>query len=235
MTFIQKHSHDFPVRLLCKTAKVSVAGFYAWKRRPPSQRSSANDKLADVLQKIHSASRGTYGRPRLHRALNAAGYGCSPERVRRLMLKHGIASKHRRKYRATTNSRHDLPVADNLVKRDFSAKAPNRLWVADTTFIATSEGWLYLAAILDVYSRTIVGWSMGATNDRHLVIRALDMAVARRHVEAGLVHHSDRGSTYASGDHQRRLISQGMVCSMSRKGDCWDSDMLWHWWCREAA
>jgi putative transposase len=226
MRFIEELSAAYPVRLLCKVANVSVSGFYAWRDRSPSQREARNAELLAATRAIHVASRGTYGRPRLRRALLADGWQCSSERLRRIMVKHGITSKHRRKYRATTNSRHNMPVAENLVQRRFVADAPNRLWVADTTFIATQEGWLYLAAILDVFSRVIVGWSMSNANDRHLVVRALDMGIQRRQVFNGLVHHSDRGSTYASADYQKTLKGKGVVCSMSRKGDCWDNGMM---------
>lgn len=226
MMFIDKHVCEYPLRLLCKVAKISRSGFYAWKRRSPTQQQRANAELLDILRAIHKASRGTYGRPRLLRALRSKGYECSSERLRRLMLKNGIASKHRRKYRATTNSKHKMPVADNLLKRDFTAETVDRVWVADTTFIATNEGWMYLAAILDVFSRTIVGWAMGNDNSRHLCLHALDMATARRTINAGLIHHSDRGSTYASGDYQERLKNWHMVCSMSAKGDCWDNAMM---------
>lgn len=226
MMFIDKHVCEYPLRLLCKVAKLSRSGFYAWKRRSPTQQQRANAELLDTVRAIHKASRGTYGRPRLLRALRNRGYECSSERLRRLMLRDGIASKHRRKYRATTNSKHKMPVAENLLKRDFTAESVDRVWVADTTFIATKEGWMYLAAILDVFSRTIVGWAMGNENSRHLCLRALDMATARRTTKAGLIHHSDRGSTYASGDYQKRLKNWRMVCSMSAKGDCWDNAMM---------
>ncbi len=226
MMFINKHIRECPLRLLCKVAKVSRSGYYAWKRRSPTQQQHVNAELLVSLRAIHTASRGTYGRPRLLRALRREGFECSSERLRRLMLKNGIASKHRRKYRATTNSKHSFPIADNMLKRNFTAIASNSVWVADTTFIATKEGWMYLAAILDVFSRSIVGWAMGNENSRHLCLRALDMATSRRKVEKGLVHHADRGSTYASHDYQRRLNSWGMVCSMSAKGDCWDNAMM---------
>lgn len=225
MNFVAKLSREYPVRLLCEIANVSVAGFYAYRARDPN-RKCRNADLLEAVKTLHNASRGTYGRPRLLRALRADGWECSSERLRRLMLKHGIASKHRRKYRATTNSKHGMPIAENLVQRNFTAMAANKLWVADTTFISTTEGWLYLAAILDVFSRAIVGWSMGPHNDRLLVLRALEAAITKRTTERGLVHHSDRGSTYASEDYQKALKAHGMVCSMSRKGDCWDNGMM---------
>jgi transposase InsO family protein len=226
MMFIDEHVREYPLRLLCKVAKVSRSGYYGWKSRSPTQQQRANSELLEVVRAIHASSRGTYGRPRLLRALRRQGLECSSERLRRLMLKNGISSKHRRKYRATTNSQHRLPVADNLVKRNFTAERPNRLWVADTTFIATREGWAYLAAILDVFSRSIVGWAIGNENSRHLCLRALDMATARRSIVKGLIHHSDQGSTYASGDYQKGLAGRGIICSMSAKGDCWDNAMM---------
>ena len=189
-------------------------------------RQRSNNALLAQVHSIHRKSRQTYGRPRLHRALAAAGIKCSPERLRRMMVKHGIFSKHRRKYRMATPSRHRFAVANNLLARCFYAAARDRIWVADTTFIATREGWLYLAAIVDVYSRKVVGWSMGRHNDRHLVCAALRMAITHRRPSPGLMHHSDRGSTYASEDYQCVLKSNGLRCSMSRRGDCYDNSLM---------
>jgi transposase InsO family protein len=205
---------------------VSISGFYAWCKRPAvSQRSSANEQLLVHVKAIHEASRGTYGRPRLLHALRAANKRCSSERLRRLMLQHDIKSTHRRKYRVTTNSKHNMPIKKNILQRNFTAAAVNLVWVADTTFLATLQGWLYLAVIIDVSSRVVVGWSTSRYNATPLTLEALKMAVGRRKIAPGLVHHSDQGSTYASHAYQDALQSQGITCSMSRKGDCWDNAM----------
>jgi transposase InsO family protein len=155
--------------------------------------------------------------------LNEAGFACGENRVARLMQLHGICSRRKRKYRATTDSKHSFPVAPNLLSRQFAVDRPNAVWVSDITYIRTSEGWLYLAAIVDLYSRMVVGWSMGNRINGQLTLNALKQAIGRRHPRPGLVHHSDRGRQYAAGDYQNLLRDNKMVCSMSRKGDCWDN------------
>jgi transposase InsO family protein len=221
--FIAAEKAWAPVVVLCKVLEVSRSGFYAWERRVPSARSREDAKLRVHIAAIHERSRGTYGSPRVHAELRALGLGASRKRVARLMRELGIASRRKRRFKATTDSRHDLPVAENVLDRKFDADAPNVAWVTDITYVWTSEGWLYLAAILDLFSRRVVGFAMSERIDRELVLEALRVAAGRRAPNAGLVHHSDRGSQYASNDYQAALDELGVVCSMSRKGNCWDN------------
>jgi len=221
--FILEEKANFPVSLMCHVLLVSRSGFYAWLKRPKSRRAIANERLAVEAAAIHRESRGTYGSPRVHAELVARGQDIGRKRVERVMRENGIKVQLRRKFRATTDSEHALPVAPNLLERDFTASAPNEAWVTDITYVATEEGWLYLAAILDLFSRRVVGWAMGERLTRDLTLNALDMALTHRRPEAGLLHHSDRGCQYASADYQRALRQRGLVCSMSRKGDCWDN------------
>jgi putative transposase len=180
-------------------------------------------RLLVEIKAIHQAKLGVYGSPRIHAELKSQGQCHGLKRVARLMRENDIRARQKRKFKVTTDSKHSHPVAPNLLRRDFEATAPNQKWVADITFIPTREGWLYLAAILDLYSRTVVGWSMASRMPRRLVLNALDMAVGRRLPGPGLLHHSDRGSQYACRDYQKALQAHGMICSMSRKGDCWDN------------
>lgn len=221
--FIREEKASFPVSLMCHVLEVSRSGFYAWLKRPRSKRSVEDERLALEAAAIHQESRGTYGSPRVHAELVARGHDVGVKRVERVMRENSIKVTLRRRFRTTTNSDHALPVAPNLLERDFSADAPNKVWVTGITYIATEEGWLFLAAILDLYSRRVVGWAMGERLTRQLTLDALDMALTHRRPEAGLLHHSDRGCQYASADYQRALRQRGLVCSMSRKGDCWDN------------
>ncbi len=208
---------------MCQIFEVSRSGYYAWLKRPESKRAASNKKLLEEIRKMHKKHRYTYGSPRLTIALKEAGIACSRNRVARLMRENGIYAKTKRKFKATTDSRHNYPVAENLVNQNFSVDRPNKLWVADITYIPTDEGWLYLAAILDLFNRKIVGWAMDKTMTRQLVLKALRQAVGRERPPAGLVHHSDRGSQYASYEYQQALKDYMMVCSMSRKGNCFDN------------
>lgn len=192
--FIQQQTAAFAIVILCRVLGVSRSGYYAWLKRPPSERERANQALTVVIQTAYARSRRTYGAPRLHVDLKAAGYGCSRKRVARLMRACGLVARRRRRYQTTTNSKHDYPVAPNVLARAFSAVRPNEKWLTDITYIATREGWLYLAAVLDVYSRMIVGWAMSATMDHALVEAAFQMAIQRRRPPPRLLHHSDRGS-----------------------------------------
>mgnify|MGYP000911718086 FL=1 len=221
--FVRDHSGQFPVRRICRVLGVPTSAYYAWRGRPESRRVREDRRLLVEIKAIHQAKRETYGSPRVHAELKARGLRLGEKRVARLMRAGGIRAKQKRKFQATTNSKHCHPVAPNLLERDFEASAPDRKWVADITYIPTREGWLYLAAILDLYSRYVVGWSMAGRMNRRLVLDALDMAVGRRRPGPGLLHHSDRGSQYACGDYQEALTAHGMLCSMSRKGDCWDN------------
>jgi putative transposase len=203
--------------------KASPSGFHEWLGRPESHRGRENSRLTDRIKEIFKASDDTYGFRRVHNELRKDGETCSKRRVARLMRTSGLWPKTIKKFRVTTDSKHNLPVADNLLGRQFFSDSPNQVWVSDMTYIWTDEGWLYLAVVLDLFSRGVVGWSMSSRINRELALDALDMAVRRRNPMPGLIHHSDRGSQYASGDYQRALESSGMLCSMSRKGDCWDN------------
>lgn len=221
--FIAAEKATFPVRLLCRTLKVSRAGFYAWHKRPPAARARADERLGLEIATIHAESRQRYGCPRIHAELAARGCRTGRKRVARLMRTRGLAARRRRRFRVTTQSRHRFPIAPNVLARQFERAAPNQAWVTDITYIPTHEGWLYLAVILDLCSRFAVGWAMSERITDDLTLDALAMALARRRPPQGLVHHSDRGSQYASGDYQRLLERHGIVCSMSRRGDCWDN------------
>jgi putative transposase len=221
--FIAVEKAGFPVRLLCRVLGVSRAGFYAWHTRGPSPHAHADERLGLEIAAIHAESRQRYGSPRVHAELGDRGHRVSRKRVARLMRQRGLAGRRRRRFRATTDSRHAFPVAANVLARQFEQAAPDVAWVTDITFIATGEGWLYLAAILDLCSRAVVGWAVSERITRELTLQALDMALLRRRPLHGLLHHSDRGSQYASGDYQTVLADHGIVCSMSRRGNCWDN------------
>jgi putative transposase len=222
--FIDEHRRQWPVRLLCATLGVSTAGYYAWRGRPASARQRRRDALAVEVRAIHAEVKARYGSPRVHAELLARGHDCCVNTVAKLMRDEGIAAKTARKFRpTTTDSGHDLPVAENLLGRQFDPASPNESWVADITYVPTREGWLYLAAVEDLYARRVVGWSMADHMDSRLVVDALEMAVQRRLPGAGLLAHSDRGSQYASDHYQLLLARHGIACSMSRKADCWDN------------
>jgi putative transposase len=221
--FIDEHRSQWPVRLMCRVLRVSPGGFYTWRDRPASARQQRREVLTREIEAIHQEFKERYGSPRIHEELQARGQRCCVNTVAKLMRQRGIAAKGKRKFRCTTDSNHDLPVADNVLYRQFEPVAVNQAWVADITYIPTGEGWLYLAAVEDLYSRQIVGWSMGERMTSRLVADALEMAASRRLPGEGLVAHSDRGSQYASGHYQRLLGRHGITCSMSRRGDCWDN------------
>jgi putative transposase len=222
--FIEDRRADYPVMLLCDVLGVSPAGYYAWRSRPESRRSAANRDLIDDIRRVHRDTRGRYGSPRIHVELKAQGRGASRGRIERLMRRHGIRAimAHPRRVR-TTDSRHDLPIAPNLLNRNFIATAPNQIWLADITYIETDQGWLYLAAIMDLYSRRVVGWAMADHLRAELPLAALRMAISAQRPDAGLIHHSDRGVQYASADYRKLMQSAGLRASMSRKGDCYDN------------
>jgi putative transposase len=221
--FIQTEKAIYPVRVLCRTLLVSCSGFYAWCRRGLSRRAQEDAALKVEIRAAHAASGKRYGSPRIHEDLKDDGQHVGRKRVARLMREEGIEGQRKRRFRVTTDSRHSLPVAANQLNRNFTASAPNKIWVTDITYIWTREGWLYLAAILDLFSRRVVGWSMDSSIDRRLALDALGMALKTRRPEPGLLHHSDRGVQYASADYQSQLRERGIICSMSRKGDCWDN------------
>jgi putative transposase len=210
---------------LCEALEVS-SGYYAWVKRPESTRKQENKQLVELIKVIHQQRRETYGSPRIYLELQEKGINCSENRVARLMKTHQIAAKRKRKFVATTDSKHDLPVAENKLNQEFQASKSNEKWVTDITYVSTKEGWLYLAVVLDLFSRKVVGWSMDASMERGLVIMALKMALQVRKPEKGLLHHSDRGSQYASNDYQKLWGKAGLACSMSRKGNCYDNAVM---------
>jgi len=220
---MQEHEKQFHTAAMCRALRVSRSGYYSWLMRPESNRSRENRRLLAQITDVHKRSRGVYGSPRVHWQLRKAGERCSRGRVARLMRAAGIAAKQQRKYAATTDSRHNLPVATNLLERRFNVAAPNTVWVGDITYIPTHEGWLYLSAVMDLNSRYIAGWSMQERLESDLAVEALRMAYARRKPARGLLHHTDRGSQYASGAYQELLAEYGMKASMSGKGDCYDN------------
>lgn len=222
--FIEDRRADYPVRLMCDVLEVSPAGYYAWRSRPQSRRTAANRELLDDIQQVHRDNHGRYGSPRIHEELKAQGHGASRGRIERLMRHHGIRAIMARPRRVrTTDSRHDLPIAPNLLDRNFIAAAPNRIWLADITYVETDQGWLYLATVMDLYSRKIVGWAMEDHLRTDLPLAALKMAIAAQRPGPGLIHHSDRGVQYASADYRKMLQSAGFRASMSRKGNCYDN------------
>jgi putative transposase len=221
--FVECHRGRWPVRLMCRVLRVSAGGYYDWRGRPASDRMRGSEALVVAIKEVHAEVKARYGSPRVHAELVARGLACCVNTVAKLMRRHGMAARSKRKFRCTTDSNHGRPVAENVVNREFRPAAADRTWTADITYIATGEGWLYLAAVEDLYSRRIVGWSMGERIDSRLVVDALEMALARRLPGVGLVAHSDRGSQYASEHYQRLLAGREITCSMSRRGDCWDN------------
>jgi putative transposase len=221
--FISEEKVAFPVAVLCRVMAVSPSGYYASLRRAVSPHGRRDKDLAARVSAAHLASKRRYGSPRVHADLKAAGQCVGRKRVARLMRENALVARTRRRFRTTTNSKHTFPIAPNVLERDFTALGPDQAWVTDITFLWTKQGWLYLAVILDLFSRRVVGWATSQNVDRHLALAALDMALVHRRPAAGLVHHSDRGSTYASTDYREALESRGIECSMSRKGDCWDN------------
>ena len=213
------------MRKMCEVLEVSRSGFYAWLRSPESERSRANRALLTEMRIAFDRSRQTYGSPRLVVELNESGLSCSENRVARLMRLSGIRAVGKRKYPAGsgTNSSHNHAVAENLLNRDFSVNYPNEVWLSDITYVWTTEGWLYLAGVIDLHSRMLVGWSMGPRVTAELTLEALRQAISRRDVKPDLMHHSDRGGQYAATEYQKLLTQTKMICSMSRKGDCWDN------------
>ncbi len=208
---------------MCRLLRVSPSGYYAWEQRLDSTRVCENRRLLAEIRTIHATSTGTYGSLRVQAELLDNGHACGRHRVARLMRSAGLQGIPKRRFRRTTTSDHKHPVASNCLAQDFTATAPNQRWVADITYLRTGEGWLYLAVVLDLYSRKVVGWSTSARLQRDLVLEALKMALGRRTTVPGLIHHSDRGSQYASRDFQRVLKDQGITCSMSGKGNCYDN------------
>ena len=223
---IRRHERRYPIGLMCRVLEVSRGGYYAWRGRGDSARAVSDRELVRQIREIHTGFRRAYGSPRVHSELIDRGFCCSENRVARLMREHGIRARRARRFRVTTQSNHEYPVAPNLLNRDFVAKKRDQRWAGDITFVWTREGWLYLAVILDLFSRRVVGWATSNRIDRYLALRALTMALDGRDPQENLLHHSDRGSQYACRDYRRELRDRGISCSMSRKGDCWDNAVV---------
>jgi putative transposase len=221
--FVAAHASEYPVTMLCRVLGLARSGYYAWRVRSHSARQKRDQQLISQIRTIFTDSHRTYGSPRVHAQLQAQGMRCARKRVARLMRHAQLQARPRRRSVRTTDSRHSEPVAPNLLARTFQAEAPNRVWVCDITYLATREGWLYLAVVLDLFGRRVVGWSMQPTLERSLVLAALEHALQRRRPPPGLLHHSDRGSQYVSGEYQALLAKTQMRGSMSRKGNCWDN------------
>lgn len=224
--FVAAEKAEYGVALVCRCVAVSSAGFYAWHRRRPSDRDEADRRLAVEIAAAHAASRRTYGSPRIHEELQAQGRRVSRKRVARLMRTQGLRGRRRCRQPRTTDSQHPWPVADNVLNRAFDVATPNTVWAGDITYLATREGWVYLAVLLDLWSRRVVGYAMSNEPTRGVVLDALRLALDRRPRRSGLTHHSDRGSQYASHDYRARLGAEGIACSMSRRGNCWDNAVV---------
>lgn len=226
----EKATGEFKVTQLCKALRVSPSGFYAWCKREPSDRSKKDEQLKVLIKASFDASRKTYGSPRVLEDLrDDHDQKVGRNRVIRLMQEEGLRARPRKRFKCTTMSEHDQPVAPNLLNQEFEADAPNQRWVGDTTELVVDGGRLFLAAIVDLFSRFVVGWALSTVNDRHLTIRALEMAIRRRCPQAGLLHHSDQGSTYAAEDYQDILVEHRITCSMSRRGNCLDNAAMESW------
>jgi putative transposase len=222
--WIDAQRADYPLPDMCEVLAVSASGYRAWRRGGVPDSGRLSDAQAVALMKaIHAEVNGAYGSRRMHRELQGRGHRIGLARVERLMRDNGIRARHKRRYKATTDSKHSMPVADNLLQRNFTPEAPNRVWTADITYIATDEGWLYLSIVLDLFNREVVGWSIKSRMTADIVTDALTMAWFRRKPEAGVIFHSDRGSQYAGHAVRDKLVEYGMTASMSRKANCWDN------------
>jgi putative transposase len=223
--WIDTQRETFELAELCAVLDVSTSGYRAWKRGgTPDRRRLTDAQMLALIRAIHAELKGAYGSPRMVRELRDRGFSASKERVERLMRENGIRARHKRRYKATTDSRHALPVAKDLLGRNFAPTAPNQVWTSDITCLWTDEGWLYLAIVLDLFNREVIGWSLKPRMTADIVTDALTMAWFRRKPSPGVLHHSDRGSQYASRAFQEKLAEYGMSCSMSRKGNCWENE-----------
>lgn len=221
--FIDVEKVNYPIRLMCRVLRVSPSGYYAWQVRKPSRHTTEDASLLVSIRAVHAKSKRRYGSPRVHRELVAQGRRASRRRVARLMRQQGLRAVGKRRFRVTTQSDHKRQIAPNLLARNFHVSRPNRIWVGDITYLQTMEGWLYLAVVIDLYSRRVIGWQISDRITDDLTIGALQMAISRRSPRPGLIFHSDRGSQYASADHLKLLTAHGFRASMSRRGDCWDN------------
>jgi putative transposase len=227
---IEELRQVYPVAAMCRVLDVSESGYHAWRKRPPSPRAQENARLEVEIKAAHERTRQTYGPERLQADLADNGIQVGTHRIRRIRKQLGLRCKQKRKFKATTDSKHSLPVAPNLLDRKFAVTAPNKAWVTDITYIATDEGWLYLAGIKDLFNGELVGYALDARMTQQLVMQALFRAVAAKRPDKGLIHHSDRGSQYCSHGYQRLLRQFGMQVSMSRKGNCWDNAPMESCW-----
>jgi len=217
---------EFSIRRMCAVLQVSRSGYYAWRRRPDSRRAQANRTLVERMRQLHAQTKERYGAVKLWRALSALGVACGRHRVARLRRLHGVVARRVRRFRTVLEQHQFAPPAPNRLQQVFVASAPNRIWAGDLTAIATRAGWLYLAVLLDLYSRRVIGWAMSATPDKQVAVRALRMAVERRQPPPGLIHHTDQGALYTSVAYQRLVEQTGLVASMSRKGNCYDNAVV---------
>lgn len=225
--FIEDHQQEFPVEAMCRVLAVSRSGYYAWQQRPESPQAKRQAELVEQIRQVHEESRQIYGSPRVHRELAACGVKCSENTVAKLMRKSGLRSKMRKRFVVrTTDCRHGHPIAPNTLDRQFQQEQANQAWAGDITYIPTAEGWLYLAALIDLCSRKIVGWATGDSLAAPLVCEALKMALVHRQPAGPLLHHSDRGVQYACDDYQALLCEHGIQPSMSRTGNCYDNAVM---------
>jgi putative transposase len=220
---IEVEKANYPIALMCRVLEVSRAGYYASRRRPESRRVRANRQLVARIREVYEESRRTYGSPRVHAELRVDGHEVGRHRVARLMRTEGLIARAKRRFRVTTQSNHKEPVARNVLSRNFDVSEPNRVWTGDITYLPTADGWLYLAVLLDLCSKAVVGWAMSEELDASVVLAALRMALERRRPAAGLLHHTDRGVQYACESYRAALAANGLIPSMSRKGNCWDN------------
>jgi len=226
---IKENTVQFSVKMMCRLLSVSVSGYYGWRDRPPSKRALENAELADKIKAIFDEEKSRAGAKRLAKRLKAEGTPIGRHRIARIMRLNGWRAKAAKKFKATTNSNHKLPVAPNLLGQNFAASNPNEKWASDITYVWTEEGWLYLAVVMDLYSRMVVGWSMSERMTTKLVVDALQMAIWRRERPQGVIIHSDRGSQYCSYEYQKLLAKNSFVCSMSKRGDCYDNASMESW------
>ena len=226
---IRRHEGDHAVAFMCRLLSVSRSGYYDWRDRPIPPRTRADEALLGAIRRVYDDHKGRLGSPRITHELRNEGQRVGENRIARLMRANVLRAKAARRYKATTNSAHNLPVAPNLLDQDFSAKRPNQKWVADITYLATDEGWLYLAVVLDLYARKVVGWAMSERMTARLTCDALRMALWRRKRPRGVIVHSDRGSQYCAHDYRRLLRDNGLIASMSKKGDCYDNAAMESW------
>ena len=220
---IHRRRNLYPIQMMCQAMKVSPSGYYAWRTRPESRRRRNDRELTQAIRLLHAESGGVYGSPKMRDELGDEGYPCGRHKVARLMRKAGVKGCPKRSFKVTTMHDPSHPVADNLLEQDFTAEGPNERWASDITYISTQQGWLFLAVVMDLYSRRIIGWSMNRWMSRQLVIDALNMAIDQRAPGETLIHHSDRGSQYTSDDFRDELEKHGIQCSMSARGSCYDN------------